>query len=57
MKSMETKEMIQNVKVENQASETASERYIPDSELIDASVIRPKMFVENEDSLLAGFLY
>lgn len=57
MKSMETKEMIQIVKIENQVDETASERYVPDSALIDAGAIHPKRFVENEDCLLAGFLY
>jgi hypothetical protein len=57
MKSMETKEMIQIVKTESQVGETASERYVPDSALIDAGAIHPKRFVENEDCLLAGFLY
>ena len=54
---METKEMIQIVKMESQAGETAGERYVPDSALIDASTILPKRFAENEDCLLAGFLY
>lgn len=57
MESMETKEMIQIVKMESQAGETAGERYVPDSALIDAGEIHPKRFAENEDCLLAGFLY
>lgn len=57
MKSMETKEMIQIVKMESQAGETAGERYVSDSALIDAGAIHPKRFEENEDCLLAGFLY
>lgn len=54
---METKEMIQIVKMEIQIGETAGERYVPDSALIDAGEIHPKRFAENEDCLLAGFLY
>ena len=57
MKSMETKEMIQIVKMESQAGETSDERYVPDSALIDADAIHPKRFAENEECLLAGFLY
>jgi hypothetical protein len=57
MESMETKEMIQIVKMESQIGETAGERYVPDSALIDAGEIHPKRFAENEDCLLAGFLY
>lgn len=57
MKSMETKEMIQIVKIESQAGETAGERYVPDSAPIDSGAIHPKRFEENEDCLLAGFLY
>lgn len=54
---METKEMIQIVKTESQVGETASEKYVPDSALIDAGAIHPKRFIENEDCLLAGFIY
>lgn len=57
MKSMETKEMIQNVKMENQVNETMSERYVPESALIDASIIRLQKKVEADESFLAGFVY
>jgi hypothetical protein len=57
MKSMETKEMIQNVKMEGQTIETASEIYVPDSALIDAGAIHPKRFAEDDGCLLVGFLY
>jgi hypothetical protein len=54
---METKEMIQNVKMENQVNETMSERYVPESALIDASIIRLQKKAEADESFLAGFVY